>query len=270
MINLLEHYRDHCNYKGQFFENDHPDFYRGSPYVSELADDAFGYNLTSLGFRGNEFTDESEYPVVFMGCSNTFGLGLPEEAVWTYQLLEKIRNKTEKKIPHWNLAKNGSSIDAQFIFLEQFVHTLKPRAIFFLVPALFRRIVFFNQDVYATNFAHNGELCQDAKVFPKAVLDATALNVDESYALFEAHKYMTAINGLCKLYNTTLYYQFCNYLTDYEQTFFKIKSPMYDSFRKINAPWPRPVDRARDRMHHGPKSHEMFANIVWDEIRDTF
>lgn len=270
MIDLSFVYRHDFGYKGQFYNNDHPDYYRDLPYTSELADDAFSYSLTSEGFRGDEFTEESTYPVVFMGCSNTFGLGLPEEAMWSYQIVQRIKRDTGGKVPHWNLAKNGSSIDVQFLFLEKYVHTLKPRAIFFLVPALFRRLIYFNGNTFITNFAHNGELTADHSIYPKAVLDATALNVDESYSLFEAHKYMMAINGLCKLYNTKLYYQFCNFLTDNEQTFFKMKSPMYDNFKKLSAPWPRPIDRARDRMHHGPKSNEIFANTVWDEVREDF
>src|SRR3712207_8170656 len=48
-----------------------------------------GYSFNSLGYRGPEFErGPSEAAVVFVGDSNTFGLGTPWEGLWTWHVVK--------------------------------------------------------------------------------------------------------------------------------------------------------------------------------------
>jgi len=52
--------------------------------------------LNSLGFRSDEFTKiHNKKHVLFAGCSNTFGLGLEKEELWSWQTYKKIKNSND-------------------------------------------------------------------------------------------------------------------------------------------------------------------------------
>ena len=59
------------------------------------------YSLNSLDFRSKEL--ESQTEVLFSGCSFTFGVGIPEDKLWSQIVAKKINVK------HQNIAVPGSS-----------------------------------------------------------------------------------------------------------------------------------------------------------------
>jgi hypothetical protein len=60
-----------------------------------------GYKLNSLGFRSEELQNKTK--ILFSGCSFTFGVGIPEEKLWTQIVAKTI------DIKHQNIALPGSS-----------------------------------------------------------------------------------------------------------------------------------------------------------------
>ena len=99
----------------------------------------FLYEHNESGFRCDSFNQNSEFPVLFLGCSQTFGTGLPLEETWSYLLYREIKNFKKIDIPYWSLAVGGSSIELQSIFLYHFIDLLKPKLIFMLMPPIYRR-----------------------------------------------------------------------------------------------------------------------------------
>lgn len=71
-----------------------PKFSIDSPYQDQ-------YDLNSDGFRSEEFEKNTE--ILFSGCSNTFGAGIPLEHLWTKIVADKFNVK------HQNLGVPGSS-----------------------------------------------------------------------------------------------------------------------------------------------------------------
>lgn len=71
------------------------------------------YKFNSHGFRCDEFDLPSELPIVFLGCSFTEGIGVRQNETWSHLLLEKIKQKTNKNIPYWNLSLASTGIDTQ-------------------------------------------------------------------------------------------------------------------------------------------------------------
>lgn len=65
------------------------------------------YDLNSCGYRGEEFSKNTE--VLVLGCSQTYGAGLPYDDVWVSLLSNKLNLKFA------NLAQNGESTTGQII-----------------------------------------------------------------------------------------------------------------------------------------------------------
>lgn len=87
---------------------------------------AITYNINSYGFRCDEFKDEP--CMIALGCSFTFGTGLPLHTTWP-QIVGKAIGLTP-----CTLAWGGSSADTCFRLAEYWIPQLKPKAVFMLTP----------------------------------------------------------------------------------------------------------------------------------------
>ena len=99
----------------------------------------FTYSFNEYGFRCDSFNLNSDISIVFAGCSNTEGVGLPLEEVWAYKLLEKIRKHTNKTIPYWNIGFGGAGLDTIAANLYEFNKLHKIDYIFLYLPGTDRR-----------------------------------------------------------------------------------------------------------------------------------
>lgn len=85
------------------------------------------YSLNDLGYRSKEFDGSSD--IVFLGCSLTYGQGLPEENIWPTVLANKLN------LSHSSLAARGDSIMGQvskaFYYFEKFGN---PKVVVALFP----------------------------------------------------------------------------------------------------------------------------------------
>jgi hypothetical protein len=274
MLDLDKDYKSDFNYSHEYFDNDHPNQWVKYTNPTSVVD--VGYKLNSYGYRCDEFDLQSELPIVFMGCSHTFGLGLPLEDTWAYKTISNIRAKTNKTIPYWNLARNGSSIDLQFWNLNKHIEQLKPKFIFFLIPSIYRRLPYFDNKFHEFQVNEN----QPSELYlPLAVQKAAGLFVNKSYAIFETYKYFMLINALCERHGTQLLFQYSDiYEGENSYTFFRDHNN-YSMFKKLDTHWvdmrtngvnDRRLDYARDRMHRGPLSNKAFADALWQEINTYF
>jgi hypothetical protein len=81
------------------------------------------YKFNSHGFRCEEF--DSIDSVVTLGCSWTFGFGLPNEATWPY-IVGKNLNLT-----CYNLGISGASHDTSFRLAYYWLEKIKPKLVIF-------------------------------------------------------------------------------------------------------------------------------------------
>lgn len=63
------------------------------------------YEINSHGYRGKDFTGSEE--LMILGCSQTYGRGIPQEFTWGHVFANKINKK------YVNLAQEGDSAQAQ-------------------------------------------------------------------------------------------------------------------------------------------------------------
>jgi hypothetical protein len=92
------------------------------------------YKYNSYGYRSPEYDGSAE--LLFAGCSNTFGTGLPEEAIWGSQLANNLNMK------YANISKQGASVSwivkNIFAYLNEVGH---PKIICCLFPDFLRLMI---------------------------------------------------------------------------------------------------------------------------------
>lgn len=83
------------------------------------------YQFNSNGFRSDEFTDNS---IVFLGCSITFGIGLPVENVFPSIISKQLGYNCA------NLSVSGSSNDTAFRIAEYWLEKINPVMVILMSP----------------------------------------------------------------------------------------------------------------------------------------
>lgn len=201
------------------------------------------YKFNSHGFRCDEFNLDSELPIVFLGCSQTEGLGLPLEDMWSYNLVRILRIKTKKLIPYWNLALTGSGIDTQARFLYEFCKEKQIKYVFALMPTLERREYCFNgPDIKLWNPYMLAKESFVNKVF-----------ADEHYAYHETGRSLMLLDSICRKNNAKC---FMSQWTNAEPNVNLLQDFTSINYFKTEV---KEIDLARDMVHYGPKFNLTFT-----------
>lgn len=162
--------------------------------------DEIQYEFNSMGYRCDEFTETSEFPILFMGCSYTEGVGLPLNEVWAYHLHKKIVEATNKKIPFWSLAKGGTSIDYASRRFFEFGHTLKPKYVFYLLSGISRREYCFETEEFSEWFPKSTRFYKKSDSF-KAM---TSIFADIEFAIHQSYRSAMLLEATSKLSDTKI------------------------------------------------------------------
>ena len=228
------------------------------------------YNHNEDGFRCDSFSAESQLPILFLGCSFTEGTGINLEDVWSYRLLEKIKQYKNVDIPYWSLASGGSSIDLQALYLHTFIDQLKPKYIFFLLPPLERRLFrAFTKPIMFSSREVKTPTAPLTSVESKIINQATPLLLDPDYYILESLKSLILINEVCNRYQTKVFYS--TWIKDIETEdsfeFFEDVKHL-NNFTRLTHKFPEIIDKARDNQHAGPITNNNFSEYVFEEIKD--
>ena len=232
----------------------------------------YSYKYNNQGFRCDEFTSTSELPIVFLGCSHTSGVGLEIQDVWSNVLIKKIKDYTGKKIPFWNLAIPGSSIDRQSSFLQKYIHKLNPKLIFFSVPGMYRREIILENKVivYVPNWQEYAEYSDSLQ---RKLTKADPTFMDEGYAAFESYKNLMLINTLARFKESKIHYhigienQENTWSNNPDCNIIQTICDRLSNFNNLDITFNH-RDMARDGMHLGKISHRRFAENVFEKIKD--
>jgi hypothetical protein len=86
--------------------------------------DNITYSFNSHGFRTPEFGQQPS--IIFLGCSNTLGVGVKKEKTFSYIVSKEIG------LIECNLAVGGSSNDVAFRLLKKWFNKLNPKLVIWL------------------------------------------------------------------------------------------------------------------------------------------
>jgi hypothetical protein len=193
--------------------------------VNNWIDKSFTYKFNSHGFRCEEFTDEPS--IMFIGCSNTIGIGLPIETIWP-ELVSK-----ELNMHCVNLGIGGGSPDTAFRICHGWLDIVKPEIVIFTEPPG-TRIELVNANEINNILMNNIEHCSFLKDWI----------IDDNNVYFNRLKNKLAIENLCINRNI-------KYLYFDSKTFYRTHSNR---------------DYARDLTHSGVNSHKLFSEFVLSKI----
>jgi len=259
---FLIHY--HESKTSNYWATDNPKCWRPTtdPNILFERSKIYEYKYNSQCFRCDEFTEHSELPILFLGCSNTCGVALELENTWPYILLNEIKNYTGKKIPLWNLAMPGSSIDEQALHLSKYIDQLKPKIIFFLIPSVYRRLFLYEKKYIQYLPSRGGNWRPD-----ESALFSNLDNIfsHDTISIFESYKNLLLINWIAKFYDCKIYYN--SWTTSQEYSINELASYLsqfefLDLGSLINTNIP-----ARDLMHYGKELHKWFALKTFEKMK---
>jgi hypothetical protein len=199
-----------------------------------LEPDAITYRINSAGFRSEEFDPQSA-SIVSLGCSYTIGIGLPEQVTWSYLVAQALGLK------NYNLAWGGTSADTCFMLAEYWLPVLRPKLVVMAAPPKNRF------DLVSEKIDHNHDTYLPASEIGGADQDGfvkTWFLNDRNADLNNARNRL-AVEGLCaRLGIRCLIYN------------------AHDWFAKSR----EEVGYARDRMHAGPRGHQVFAERILNDF----
>jgi len=189
------------------------------------------YDINRQGFRGKNF-DPSVKNIVTLGCSFTIGVGLRENETWPYILGEKLA------LPVHNIAYGGWSCDTLFRMSRYWIPELRPDLVVMLAPSS-SRLELITSDTEYFNYSPHDDISNNNYLKHWFAND---LNSE-----LNRIKNTMAIEMICKKLNI----RFMSYLQDEEMT----GRVPHD-----------PTNVARDNMHCGTKTHNMFVEKILRDL----
>lgn len=220
------------------------------------------YTFNDYGFRSDNFDVHSDVPVLFTGCSYTEGVGLPINDIWTTQLLNTLKAKTGKNIPHWNLGLAGAGLDsiANGLYWYSLKFKKQLKYIVILFPPFTRREYCYNTPNIKTWFhPRSPGLSDDSKV-------VDGLFADLEFIKYQSVKNLALIDAVSKNLNAKVIYSMWEFQGIVMEKEVSIIREYFPNFQYINYPNSKyDVDFARDSTHPGPTMHKKISETFFDE-----
>ena len=178
----------HSDYKEKFENN--LKIYPDSVHLQNYKKNPITYDLNNYGFRTPDDFFHGDEGTVYLGCSQTFGVGHYLENVWSYKLHQKIG---EGKF--FNLSFGGTGLTSQYYFLKYFSDKLKIKKVYHFYPLECKyRYGFMNQDGIIRILGYFAE--DDKTDFEKEIWKKYL--VHETYNELHNSTHKDAIKNICK------------------------------------------------------------------------
>ena len=231
------------------FESDREKYHQrgGHPLYGE---NDIIYRFYSLGYRCPEFDAVADIHFVAIGCSYVMGSDLPQHALFHELFAEKLRALVSPKtVVVWNLGLAGASNDYISRLLYLALPQLDPHILLINFTHMSRReyVSVQKQHInYIPNYIPTDEVTKD--IFHHFA--SLSSPFDDQLNFFRNYK---AIE--CLLTGCQWLYSHSN-KRDFESMAGHVD---LNNFAGLL----RPIDRARDHWHPGPKSHRRLAELYW-------
>jgi len=196
-------------------------------------DKSFTYKFNSHAFRCEEFTDDPT--IMFLGCSNTCGIGLPVESIWPELVAKKLNMRCA------NLGQAGGSNDSSFRLCHGWIDIIKPKIVFLLSPPGIRLEIL---DAVVMKHLTPTWIHNKATHYKDFLKDWCR---DDNNNYFNTLKNSLAIENLCNARNI-------KYIFLDSDDFAQVQTDLSNAQGYL--------DLARDLGHRGVSSHKIFSEQV--------
>lgn len=212
------------------------------PAIKPKRDNDAHYHQNSCGFRDHHRKDmwqeDWKDSIVLFGCSQTYGQALEDQDTWAYKL-EKL---TGKQVI--NLSKPGTSINFIALMLLKARQNIKPWAIVVNWPAIHR--------YYEWHTSRNGFLTFDIQNRDEALYQFILENPE--YQENQAQYHLEASRLMWVSQPTRWVELTWNHSLKYDSSIHYVEA----------------LDRAADDAHWGPQTCTHVAELVSDQLLNSF
>lgn len=215
--------------------------------------DDIKYSFNSHGFRCDEFSEPSSYPVIFFGCSITEGIGVNLNETWASTIHKRICNKVGD-IPFWNIAIGGTGIDTHASSLYWITKSIKPKLIIGYVPPFFRReYKYKNNDrqFWSPSSANNYS-------------EIDLVMSDQDFISYQADRSLMIIDSLRRATQCRV---ILGHWADIKEDIELVQK--YPDIIQVPQGNGKMSDYGRDGSHPGPATHLRIANQFWSVLNST-
>lgn len=231
--------------------------------------DAFDYKYNSNGFRCDEFTEPSDFPILYAGCSFTEGIGLPLNHCWPHYFSEELKQQPgyEKcNIPLHSVAVGGTGLDFAADMIAKFAPTVRPKMIIGYFCNIYRR-EFCMQNYHLQQWFPNID------TLPQFKKELDRILSDQHYAFYQAFRSIQTIDLVAKLLNIKAFI-FIDKTTDLTNEFADLFSnTVIRQIPSVLVPVTSELDglpaMARDNAHHGAKWQHSLATLIASTVLPT-
>jgi hypothetical protein len=238
---------------------------------ANFSDPLISYKINNYGYRSDDISSAtSKDNFLYSGCSNTFGIGVPVESIWSYQLNSFLKGEN-----FINLGINSGSYKTIVYDVFNYIRNFgKPKGVFLLFPNIERQIFFTDKIEKNINI--------QVKVYRNSAEEEKILEVvSEKTNLFEFYSTVKMLEDyLIELeiplvwttWDTALHKKII------EKNTFKnyVSMDNFDVYNKTqNSAKPEQLDNdywhiARDSSHFGSKYHLYYASILYEEWKRKY
>ena len=239
-------------------------------------ENSFAYTHNAQGFRCDDFTEISpDKPcVVFLGCSMTYGIGLPIEHTWSHIVWRKLVKKFGR-FPYINISRGGISSDFLVRMLYNFSRSYSANLVVGAFPPIERAELVIGESNPEPVFPNVFEELDTLSEYQNAVRLAYIQNmmIDEGFNRYRLNKNLAFLDSICRGMGAEQLYNIWSYGGEhiyYEQT---VEPPFLKNF--CTEAWfgPPLFDKqsgrmlvARDGAHPPKEAQEYYSEIIYPYI----
>lgn len=199
----------------------------------------FTYEFNEHGFRSESF--KTECKVLFNGCSQTMGVGLPLQISWAGRVAQEL------DVPYHSIACAGADWQHVCQRTLYWIPKLKPDLMILKEPPI-PRFNWWDQETVVSTSQFNYDELMDCKIKEsRPLIDIVA----DNNAIWYQYSMQMIIEKFCEENNVQLLIMPND----------RIKSKF-----ALSTGWDKSKDYARDLMHQGQKQQEWFFKKVMQEI----
>jgi len=221
------------------------------PTKTNYPKDSVSYKLSIQGWRCDNFNNidfVNKQSIIYLGCSHGFGIGVPEDEIWTSQVHDLIEKKFDTEYNFINLCIPGGSTDEWLRFLP-YIKKFNPKMICANIPNHDRMFIIDDENGTPLNMCPTN--VEENVVYKYMLLYAN------EYRLYKEQMTLNAVNTLCEALDIKFYHKRFGEPTYIDDDFY---NPLENPKNRSN--------RARDGSHLGFVHHKVFAHQIMEMIRD--
>jgi hypothetical protein len=242
-ISGLPRAENYTSADGRWSFGDSEQSFRSSGGHKLYDETSIAYELNSLRYRCPEFDTEADVRMVSIGCSYTFGVGLPQCALYHELFADFLRSELNASVVNWNLGSASVSNNYVARMLQLALPALRPHVVLILFTHLARREYITSDNVALKYLPSTARNFRDAGTKRAAErLFSLTNQFDDQLNFFRDHK---AIQALLK--NRLWCYSIAKSS--------ELKGVAQHLDREHRAPDFKWRDLARDNHHPGPETH---------------